>query len=447
MNKGTGIGKDGKLQTVRNTLVKASPYLLYFAIIVFYHVCGYDLESDDRYVTISLLKPTLREEFPGLVSRSCEGWSSRVLINPLIWILLHLDIRVWGILDIGILMLGFYCVMKLCSCDIGNWIDRMLVFGVVMLFPFDNFTEVGWVVTSVTYAWPLVAGMLACFTVKQFLKREKTSWKWLFPVCLATIFAVNKEELSVTLAIIFLYIVYLSVKERRPAGMIYIQIGIALAGICFHLLNSGNQDRSGIFTEELHMTGIDKVIMGFVATLHHLFFYEERNFFFLCMCILIAMVTCLMSGKRWIKVISLVPSIMCAVSMLTGLFALATDSDTWRDSRLILPALFGSIGIICILLCMYEIMDDRRQFEIAFVLLLAGFAGRMTVGFSGIGLSSFVRTYTFLYYIILGVVACLLIRCEECVRVSVRKKMLLNRVVMWLGIISLVRNIFALAIL
>ena len=446
MNKGTSIEKEGKLQTVRSALVKASPYLLYFVIIVFYHVCGYELNSDDRYVT-TLLKPTLREELPGLVSRSCEGWSSRVLINPLIWILLHLDIRVWGILDIGILMLGFYCVMKLCSCDTGNWIDRMLVFGVVMLFPFDNFTEVGWVVTSVTYAWPLVAGMLACFTVKQFLERKKTSWKWLLPVCLVTIFAVNKEELSVTLTIILLYIVYLSVKERRPAGVIYIQTGIALAAICFHLFNSGNQGRSGIFTEELHMTGIDKVIMGFVATLHHLFFYEERNFFFLCMCILIALVTYEMSEKKWIKYVSLVPIVLCAVSMLTGLFTSATDSDTWRDSRLILPVLFGSIGIICILLCMYEIVDDRRQFEIAFVLLLAGFAGRMTVGFSGIGLSSFIRTFTFLYYIILGVVACLLIRCEESARVSVREKLLVNRVVMWLGIISLVRNIFALAIL
>ena len=437
--------KGEKLLKIKSFGVKIAPYLIYFAIILFYHICGYQMDSDDRYVT-SVLSPSLKEELPGLMKRSCEGWSSRVLINPLIWILLHLDIRVWGALDILVLMLGFWCLLQLCNPNRMNVNNNMIILGIVLLFPFDNFQEVGWVVTSVSYAWPLVAAMLACMTVKHFFEHRKNSWWLAVPMCLLTAFAVNKEELSATLAIIFLYTVYLSVRERRPDGVIYIQTAISVFSIFFHLFNAGNQGRSSVFTEETHMTSVDKLCMGFTSTLHHLFFDEERNYFFLCMCILICIVTCMVQTKKWVKTISVIPLLLCMVSMITGVFSKAVECDTWRNPQLILPVVLAVLGVTCILICMYQILQDKQNFLTVFMLLLAGFVGRMTVGFSGIGLSAFIRTYTFLYYIILGVVVRLVIQCEDDSTVSVKKKILLNRVILWLAIISIVRAVFALAI-
>lgn len=437
--------KEEKLSKIKSTGIRVLPYLIYFAIILFYHICGYQMDSDDRYVT-SILSPSLKEELSGLVKRSCEGWSSRVLINPPIWILLHLDIRVWGVLDILVLMLGFWCVLRFCNPDRSNDNNNMIILGIVLMFPFDNFQEVGWVVTSVSYAWPLVAALLACMTVKHFFEHQKNSWWSLVPMCLLTAFAVNKEELSVTLTVIFLYTVFLSIREKRPDGVISVQSVIAISGIFFHLFNAGNQGRSSVFTEETHMTGVDKLCMGFVSTLHHLFFDEERNYFFLCMCILICIVTCMIQTKQWVKTISVMPLLLCAVSMITGVFSDAVECDTWRDPQLILPVILALFGVTSILICMYHILQEKQNFLTVFMLLLAGFAGRMTVGFSGIGLSAFIRTYTFLYYIILGVVARLVIKCEDDSAVSVKKKILLNRVILWLAIISIVRAVFALAI-
>lgn len=437
--------REEQLAKAKSICIRIIPYLIYFLILLFYHIYGYQMDGDDQYV-VSVLKPSLKQELPGLMKRSCEGWSSRVLINPLIWILLHLDIRVWGALDILVLMVGLWCVICLCNPDRLNDNNNMIILGIVLMFPFDNFQEVGWVVTSVSYAWPLVAALLACMTVKHFFEHQKNSWWSVVPMCLLTVFAVNKEELSVTLAIIFIYTVFLSIRKKRPDGVVCIQTVISVFGILFHLFNAGNRGRSSTFTEDAHMTGVDKLCMGFISTLHHLFFDKERNYFFLCMCILICIVTCVMQTKQWVKIISVIPLLLCAVSMITGVFSDTVECDTWRDTRLILPVVLALFGVTCILICMYQILQDRQKFLTVFILLFAGFAGRMTVGFSGTGLSAFIRTYTFLYYIILGVVAWFVIKCEDDTTVLVKKKILLNRVILWLVIISIVRATFVLAI-
>ena len=437
--------REEKFARVKTICIRIAPYLIYFLVLLLYHIGGYQMEGDDQYV-VSVLRPSLKLELPGLMKRSCEGWSSRVLINPLIWILLHLDIRVWGILDILVLMVGLWCVIRLCNPDRKNSIYSMIILGIVLIFPFDNFQEVGWVVTSVSYAWTLVAAMLACMTVKHFFEHQKNSWWTLLPMCFLTAFAVNKEELSVTLSIIFLYTIILSALEKRTDGVICMQALIAISGIFFHLFNAGNQGRSSMLIEDRHTTGIDKMCIGFVSTIHHLFFNKEKNYFFLCMCILICIVTWKMQKKWWVKTISIIPSLLCMVSMITGVFSDAVDCATWRNTQLILSALLAILGVACIMICIYHILQDKHDYLTVFVLLFAGFAGRMTVGFSGMGLSAFVRTYTFLYYIILGIVARLVIKCEDALAVSIKKKVFLNRVILGLAIINVVRMVFALAI-
>lgn len=416
-------------------------FLLYLIILVFYHVLGYESYGDDMSV-VQNLKPTMAEEL--LHARdSFAGWSSRFIINPLIWILFHFDIKVWGICNIAMMLIGLYCVIIFS----GVWKEKgnmWLVLAIVLLFPFEIITDVGWVVTSVTYMWPLTLGLLSCFTIRDYFTNEKKCNKYWIPICIATLFAVNKEELSVTLAVIFLFVLIVSIKERKIVPVIYAQTFIAVSSVVGHLLSGDNEMRYAVYSGAGDLSLADKLIMGFVSTLHHLFF--DRNYLFICFCVLLCLQCFLSEQKIIVRILSLIPVMITVISAGTGAYlAVLKQCKDYRNVRLVAPIIVATLGIVCIMICLYELLGNTLQYWMIFVSLAAGFAGRMTVGFSGRGFDAFERTYTFLYYIIILTLAFVLANGKW--KLDDGKRKIMNTTLLLMCIVSVIRCVFEIGII
>ena len=65
-------------------IISRIPYLVVFAVMIFIHIKGYKYFYDDVDVSENMAD-TLLETLKTL-RKTYQGWSSRTLINPLIWI-------------------------------------------------------------------------------------------------------------------------------------------------------------------------------------------------------------------------------------------------------------------------------------------------------------------------------------------------------------------------
>ena len=113
--------------------------------------------------------------------------------------------------------------------------------------------------------------------------------------------------------------------------------------------------------------------------------------------------------------------------------------------KLITPVIVAMLGIACIMICLYELLGNTMRYWMIFVSLAAGFAGRMTVGFSGKGFGAFERTYTFLYYIIILTLVAVLATGEH--KLTDEKKKIMETTLFLMCILSVMRCVFEINII
>ncbi|MBD5096981.1 MAG: hypothetical protein HDT40_08285, partial [Lachnospiraceae bacterium] len=83
------------------------PYIIYGIVMIFYHVAGYEVLYDDIIVADNM-PDTFSELISNIDVLTYENWSSRVLVNPLIWIVSFFGVPVWMVLDILVMLFIFW---------------------------------------------------------------------------------------------------------------------------------------------------------------------------------------------------------------------------------------------------------------------------------------------------------------------------------------------------
>lgn len=451
--------QNNNLNENKITLKRIIPFALFGLYVLLIHVFGYELIGDDG-VVCSALKPTLLEEF-SVLERSYVGWSSRILINPIIWILYHFDIKVWGMANILIICIIFVLVKKL-SGVCGHYTEDKIVLFVMLMFPYEVLCDTGWVSTSVSYFWPLAAGLFSCMPIVRYLDGKKTNIIYSFFVCISTVFATNKEELSLTLLIVFLYFVCLTVKNKKIQPLFVIQFFIALTSVLYHLQYTGNDARYDFFSMGLELSVFEKGIVGFVSTINHLFY--GYDYLFICFSVIVSTLMFFIE-KKWIyRFISLIPTMICIVSIVVGLnlsgglidskalnkyvFPVRVEINNFQKydyNKVILPLVISIVGLCCLAIGIYRIIRNITQYLSILIILAAGFIGRMTVGFSGNGYGDYARTYIIFYYVLIVS----LIFLFNCVKQEITKKDMkkIDILCIVLSIIAMVKCMFGLCII
>lgn len=115
-------------------------------------------------------------------------WSSRVLIEAGILLMTAMPDWVWRILNILIILLLVWIVSDLFGIERnGSKIQaKILFFALMWVVPTGCINEVGWIVTTMNYLWPLTLGLVAARPVKHWIREEKCPmWEYIVcPLCL-----------------------------------------------------------------------------------------------------------------------------------------------------------------------------------------------------------------------------------------------------------------------
>lgn len=434
------------------------PYLIYGLIFGFMIWAGYDVFSDD-YVIRKDLRPTIMDDLINLYN-SRGGWSSRIFVNPPIWIMMHLPVWVWGVITVAFAVYIYWGLNRILfgKSDIRTTYIMLLA---LLTYPLETLFDVGYIVTSMTYLWTLAAAVGAAFTIRWYLYNSKIKWYKVLPVLLLTVYACNKEELCVMLFLIFGTFLIMSIIKKKVSIILMLQSVCAMVSIFCHLFSKGNESRYEIMNK-YNDNLIDKLEIGFTSTPLRLFLkFDYMCLFFIIMLMVLTFIKYKNALHRSISVIPVVTWIAGAAGALylaggsIDTEAYNIDVFCWGLSisrgkythGMAWVLLIGSfIVMAAVFFTMLMCCRDKNMAWITILLIVSAYAGRMTVGFANSGWSTFIRTYTYMYYVFVAIIV-MLVRGEISSRSSDDKKVnIIVCTIVILAATGILRNMVALNI-
>ncbi len=421
----------------KTDMKKYLPDFIFLISIVIFHVFGYEFFGDDVGVK-EQLADTLMDELR-VLNHVCDNWSSRIIINPVIYIVTHFDYRVWMVINISAWMTIFETALYLCFGKNVENKTRWIFLVSMLMFPFEITVSVGWITCSITYVWTAAAALISLVSVRKYIENERLKWYQVFSVFVCGVFAANEEELSVTLTIIFgtAWIAGLIYKKSNPT--FFMQFFISVYNVFLHLLSKGNQVRQGLElagneNKNMYQQNIfGKIGVGLMTTLNRLFIQSD---YVVLIMLVVMLVTFIVARKYMPACILIVPLLLC----ISGTFV-----ELSNNQLLSVITLLETVSLICILVSVFWLREVNMNAVILCTSLIAVGSGRAVVGFANNATGPYDRTYTYLYLFIVAMLSVLLNKLYRLLQDKKNEAFVLMMFVA--GIFAWVRTFFALGII
>lgn len=387
------------------------PYLIYGLIFALFIWAGYVDFADDNTIR-EILKPRIMDDLINLYN-SRDEWSSRIFVNPPIWIMMHLPVFVWGVLTVAFAVYIFWGLNRIFFGKGDIRITYIMLFA-LLTYPLETLFEVGYIVTSMTYLWTLAAAVGAAFTIRWYLDGSKIKWYKVLPVLLLTVYACNKEELCVMLFLIFGTFFIMSVAKKKVSIILMLQSVCAMVSIFCHLFSKGNASRYEIMNK-YNDSLIDKLEIGFTSTPLRLFLkFDYMCLFFI---IMLMVITFIKYKNALCRSISVIPVLTWIAGAAGAVYLSGGNIDTeaynidtfcWglsisRGKYTHVMAWVLLIGSLIVMAAVFftaiKCCKDKNMAWITILLIVSAYAGRITTGFANSGWGMFIRTYTYMYYV------------------------------------------------
>lgn len=395
-------------------------FLVYFSL---HFLMAFDYHDDPQYMKMAQSNSLI----PYLVNLYM-GWTSRLAIFFANWYLLgHLPAFVWRILNpamfvgIGILislLITSKPTMKL------NWIITFFLFS----YSFIDMRSAGWVTTSVNYVWVAFFALLAIFIAQRHLAGHRVHPLINGLGILAALYASNQEQMAVVMLLYFLVVSALALHRKRLHWFLPVGIFVTVANIFFALRSPGNAIRQSVefrwFVDFDMLSIIDKLEIGFSATMERLVFRPDLLFALFCLTLAIVVIR---RYPSWVhRILALLPFfivfyfgflVRANFPFLQGIQYLITDKgyitlENFTQIRSYLPFLVIGIAMVMVLSLVLSVFRERKGLLAGGILLL-GFISRLVMGFSQTVWASSSRTMMFLY---LAFILCIGLLVEEEIR-------------------------------
>ena len=204
-----------------------------------------------------------------------ETWSSRLVVEAVLYPFVMLSPWVWRIVNILMILLLIWNVGDMFSIN-GERMSAQIIFFVLMwVVPFFSLYSAGWIITTAFYLWTLTLGLVSLRPLMHFYRDESNSlWeKLLCPICL--IYASNMELMAAIILGTYICFTFYFVYKKKKAGLYNIfMIVLSVSSVCFSLLCPGNDNRNleeirNYFPEFPGMSLMSKAAMGFIETGHY----------------------------------------------------------------------------------------------------------------------------------------------------------------------------------
>lgn len=388
-----------------------------------------------------------------LVQRYHE-WTSRIIIEPFMRSMSAYP-YLWKIADILVILLLVWMVADLFGIWSGlkerEGAERRkaaAVFSVlVWTIPIDSIGRAGWATTTTVYLWVLAFGLTAMHPIKHWLHSENCP-KWELVLCpLALLYAANMEQMAAVLVgVYFVFGIYIFMEKRKLPPFYIVMLFLLAVSLVFMLTAPGNGVRNALetrlfFPEFASLKMSDKMVLGFLETAHYYLVAgcNEMTFLFG----LLAGVLLLCFFAKGLQVsdmetgfsIKKVPMVIIAVFPFVFYWGIGVCGklfvtrekprlqDTWIKYFLEglwnheLPlwgdypwewitwqiAIYIAV-LICVAFTIYVLHGNSKETWLQLLILGAGFASRMILGFSATIYRSGDRTALFASAAILIVV-------------------------------------------
>lgn len=347
-------------------------------------------------------------------------WSSRIVIEAVMIPLAVWNPLIWRLLN-GCMMVALIALIA-DVFGMGEKRQARIIFSCIMLsIPVATFNNAGWIATTTNYLWALTLGMLAIRTLKNYLSDNKPKPMELLFSSLAIIYGANMEQMAAILLGAYAVTgIYMLITKRKIPWMFFVQLVLILASICFILTCPGNdvrieQEAAQSLPIFKDLSLLDKLGTGYLMTSHYYLCGTEGSWVFVILAAVVLFSVIQHNSKTpWKWIIAGFPFFF--LLLLKGIEILFQNGLWTRGLRLLeifwrnngVAAVTGYRGIYiclqfflyliiwcCILAGLYWIHGRTMETLLEYIILLAGLASRMIMGFSPTVYASGDRTALF----------------------------------------------------
>lgn len=230
--------------------------LIYGIIVIIFHVFFLQLgDGDDPYYMACLNDTT----FWGILWERWNDWSSRVVIEALLILVVQQPAILWVVLDILIsLLIGALTVRFVFEKkeDIQTPLVVLLLF-LLLSYDFREMSSAGWMTTTINYWWSLAALLLVFLPLAPEITERGRKWAYAFAIP-AAVFSVNHEQICLVVLCISAYVILREwFQKRRCSWYVCFLLGVSLVYLYIILTCPGNEIR--------RLTSIDVWFPGYAG--------------------------------------------------------------------------------------------------------------------------------------------------------------------------------------
>lgn len=369
---------------------------------------------------------------PGVLERAVQdysGWSSRILINGIIWLLFRYAPRLIPVI-LGLAMFILLRSLRTLFCSGYDIYKDAMIAGIAFTIPFVQLGEAGWYITMLTYFLPGALAMAGLIPLKKCLHDEKLTkgqlTLYISAIILASNFELSMAMLLGTYAVFTVY--FIITKKIKPyviAGLLIVIVSAAII-----LISPGNaiREADGMgrwFTDYKMLSVIDRFDLGLTSTFNRLVF--SGLLIWIIPNIIVLILVWRKGATVLMRAASLLPTGVSAFIILkntvnedsytyklisrvsevtepverTGLINAATS---WQITELCQLVLL-SIVITAFMLGAVYVIDDKKKCLLPTISFVFAAAGRVMLGFSPTVWASGRRTFSIMYITICGITA------------------------------------------
>ncbi len=392
-------------------------YIL-FAFVITVLFTKIHIINDDK--TLGAYKINNLWEFiydKGIVE-SYYGWSSRVIINMLMYTMLAAGRYIWAITMGMTFFIMLYSISVWVNAD--KWEQKLAVVAIILLYPYKMLTTAGWICTSVTYVIPITLALYGSLAIHDVYTKKNRSIAVNIVYVLFTIIAANAEQVMAVLFLLYTLILgYFIFKEHISISKlktVMVQYGVIILTIVYTVLCPGNKVRKSTeiiayFPDFDQLTLVNKFDIGFFNTIDYMM--TEKLIFMIILAFGSAALIWSITENKGKRIISLCPVILTLyyiepinefVNILFpplsfipndipyyGILSQGVSENGMAISAIQIAAYVFFLVDICLIF--WWLTKSCYEKIITFSLILGGLGSRIVIGFVPSVYVSATRTY------------------------------------------------------
>lgn len=402
-------------------------YLILFVVMLIKHIIIQVGMGDDPWF--------LEQSKMGVLSFTAmrvQTWTSRNIIEFFMIVLLNLNKYVWVILDSLMFVLIYHSIKKIIFPKGNNiYIDSM-IFLILLIYPFQSFSEAGWYATTLNYVWPLAFGLYGLSFISRILSKVDISIMQQIMALLSTLYATNQEQMcALYIGFYGLFIFYCLYKHIKLPKFVYILFAISLLMLGYHAFCPGNANRKLVETQSYYkefadFSLLDKFVLGVITTIS-IGLMNGNYLIYIWNAVLIFIILQQKGQKKDIGIIAVFTILNLFISVSDRFYQLPIFGnifDVFNNYLYMIKTLdYSNVWLyfiityfIIFIVANYYIVKKyvRKDITISiFIIIVAAFCSRMILGLSASIFVSGSRTFINSYFLIF-IASLLLLRFGFC---------------------------------